>query len=100
LSTRNGRSPARVVLPILIISALVAISFIAAIVLFVTANSTLGVVSLSVSVIGFIAMSLMMRAEINHESQQQDLLDAPNLETWADFVDAHDDFLFSPERAS
>jgi hypothetical protein len=96
----HPRSHARVVLPLFATSALTAVLFIAAVVLFVAAQPTLGLIALSLSTIGFIVLFLLLRNEINHESKPkniQNLPVAPELE-WDDFVEANADFLFSPDR--
>lgn len=95
----NPRSHARVVLPLFATSALVAVSFVVAVVLFIASQVTLGLVSLGLSAIGFVVLFVLLRNEINYESNQANVqtIPVPELE-WDDFVDANHDFLFSPDR--
>lgn len=95
----NPRSHARVVLPLFVTSALVAVLFIAAVVLFVVSQPTLGLISLGLSASGFIVLFVLLRNEINHESKQDNIqvIPVPELE-WDDFVEANADFLFSPDH--
>lgn len=93
------RSHARVVLPLFATSALVAVSFIAAVAFFVASQATLGLMSLGLSAIGFIALFVLLRKEINYESKQDNVQILPVAELeWDDFVDANHDFLFSPDH--
>lgn len=95
----NPRSHARVVLPLFATSALVAVSFVVAVVLFIASQVTLGIISLGLSAIGFGVLFVLLRNEINYESNQANVhtIPVPELE-WDDFVDANHDFLFSPDH--
>lgn len=67
MSTRSG-SPARVILSMFAVSALVAISFIAAIVLFIASHPTSGLIALSIAGIGFIGLFVALQIAIKRES--------------------------------